>query len=108
MAEKNRWVNIDMYKILEDSEIQANTENGEAVLYALIDFHNLRDFTEVLEEGHFCEGGVVVELHDGHIVIRIDDIIENFEDNIDAYREAIGEYEYNNYLEYKRDIEKTK
>lgn len=106
---QNRLVNIDLYKILEDGEVKANTENGEAVLYALINFYNLRDFTELMGENYFCEGGIDVELHDGYIAIRIDEIIEEIFDNeIESYREAIGEYEYNEYIEYKKDIEKTK
>lgn len=96
----SREVDIDLYKVLEKSEIVASIEGEEADLIALIDFYKLQEFTNAVP-GYFEYDPIEVEMDLEYIYINIKYIIEDFLcQNIESYRDAIGEPVYQEYMKF--------
>lgn len=100
---EDKIVDIELYNLLKENEIHAYIANEEAELTALVYVWSLRKFAEILDYSYFDDGGIEIIWMGDYAAIRIDDVIEEyFGHNLEAYKGAIGDYEYNRYLELKR------
>lgn len=67
---------LELYKFLEEHEIEYRWERQNTEFLVWIPFYLLEDFTEMIGEDYFCEGGVDVNLQYSWVCIDITNIAE--------------------------------
>lgn len=70
---------LELYKFLEENELEYHWENEGKELIAWIPFYHLREFTELLRGNYLTDNELMVNLQDYSIALDLVPIAEYYE-----------------------------
>lgn len=97
----NKEVVSDIYEFLKEHEIGLYKDGDEVRAYVIVDYYDLKEFTNVVGSSTFDDGGLEVTMRDGYIVIDLNEIFEGYGHDISNYKNCFNK---NDYKLYEKDI----
>lgn len=83
-------MNIELYEFIREREINLFERDDRIEVFLFIDFWDIEEFTNLLYQGWFEEGGIDCALQDSYIAIDIADILEEY-GGIQQYKNCFDE-----------------
>lgn len=96
-------VDANLYDFLKEHETGMYLDNNELIAYVHVHFHDLPQFVEIVGLSTFDEGGLEVRMFEHTLAIELNDIIENSDQEILAYRNCFEASDIEQYLPQLKD-----
>lgn len=91
-------VDANLYEFLKENETGMYLHKNELVVYVHVHFGKLTEFVEIVGRSPFDEDGLEVRMFEYTLAIELNDIIENNDQEILAYRNCFDASDIEDYM----------
>ena len=98
-------VNADLFEFLSNHETGMYYQYNNVTAYVFIDFGDAQEFTNIVGNGWFDEGGVDCKLQENGLCVEINDFIEGEGHLLSSYENCFSEQDWKEHKEKILELE---